>query len=364
MRYIEFKPIWFDSLGAKSACTLVKTPDISILIDPGVAVMQPGFPAPEEMKVKWARRAERLIKRASREAEVIVISHYHYDHFTDFDERIYRGKLILAKDPNEYINDSQRKRAEKFYDHLSSKFGGKRLEEFMKPRREKTYPDPMEDLPLARSRRYGDYEERKRELLKLGERWFRKRVEKWNKTRLIPEMKFKRCEVRFVDGRSFKFGGTEIRFTKPQFHGIEYARVGWVIATTITYKDEKLIHTSDLEGPVIEDQAQWIIDENPDILIVDGPSTYLIPYMLNLINLRRAVENMCRIIRETDAELIIYDHHLPREPRYRERVREVYETAEREGKRVLTAAEYMNRKPAVLLYTKTSTRKTSRKRRR
>ena len=45
-------------------------------------------------------------------------------------------------------------------------------------------------------------------------------------------------------------------------------------------------------------------------------------------------------------------------------MREVYEAAEKEGKRVLTAAEYMNRKPAVLLYTKTSTRKTSRKRKR
>ncbi|OYT67757.1 MAG: MBL fold metallo-hydrolase [Candidatus Wolframiiraptor sp. EX4484-121] len=348
MQHIEFKPIWFDSLGAKSACTLVKTPDISILIDPGVAVMQPSFPAPEEMKVRWARRAERLIRRASEEAEAIIISHYHYDHFTDFDEKIYRGKLILAKDPNEYINDSQRKRAEKFYDHLSTKFGRRRLEELMKPRKEKTYPDPMEDLPLARSRRYGDYEERKRELLRLGKRWFRKRVERWNKMPLIPEMKFKRCEVRFADGRSFRFGGTEVRFTKPQFHGIEYARVGWVISTIITCRGEKLIHTSDLEGPVIEDQAQRIIDENPDILIVDGPSTYLIPYMLNLINLRRAIENMCRIIEETDTKLIIYDHHLPREPRYPERVKKVYESAKRRRKKVLTAAEYMGKRPVVL----------------
>jgi len=361
MKYIEFKPIWFDSLGAKSACILVRTPDTSILIDPGVAVMQPSFPAPEKMKVEWARRARRMIKRASKEAEVIVISHYHYDHFTDFDERIYQGKLILAKDPNEYINDSQRRRAEEFYDHLSTKFGGKKLEELMKPRKEKTYPDPMENLPLAKSKRYGEYEKRKKELLKLGEKWFRKRVEKWNKMQLIPEMKFKRCEVRFADGKSFRFGGTEIRFTKPQFHGIEYARVGWVVSTMITYKDEKLIHTSDLEGPVIEDQAQWIIDENPDILIVDGPSTYLIPYMLNLINLRRAVENMCRIVNQVDAELIIYDHHLPREPRYRERVKEVYEVAEKKNKRVLTAAEYMNKKPAVLLYTKPEHAKTLKK---
>jgi len=351
MQYIQFRLVWFDSLGAKSACTtLVKTPDVTVLIDPGVAVMQPSFPAPDSKKMEWAKEAEKKILHASKEADIIVISHYHYDHFTDFDERLYMGKIILAKDPNEYINDSQRKRAERFYDHLSRAFGRKRLDELMKPRKRKSYPDPMDDLPLARSRKYGDYEKRKKELLKRGERWFMKRAERWNQMNLIPEMKFKRCEVKFADGRRFRFGRTEIRFTKPQFHGIEYARVGWVISTTVKYKDEKLIHTSDLEGPVIEDQAQWIIDENPDVLIVDGPSTYLIPYMLNLINLRRAIENMCRIISETNAELIIYDHHLPREPRYRERVKEVYESARQEGKDVLTAAEYLGRKPVVLTW--------------
>ena len=29
---ISFELIWFDSLGAKSSCTLVKTPDVSVLI--------------------------------------------------------------------------------------------------------------------------------------------------------------------------------------------------------------------------------------------------------------------------------------------------------------------------------------------
>jgi predicted metallo-beta-lactamase superfamily hydrolase len=33
------------------------------------------------------------------------------------------------------------------------------------------------------------------------------------------------------------------------------------------------IYTSHLQGPGIEDYAQWIIKENPDILILDGPPT-------------------------------------------------------------------------------------------
>jgi len=36
--------IWFDSMGAKSSCILVDTPDIKILVDPGAAAMQPSYP--------------------------------------------------------------------------------------------------------------------------------------------------------------------------------------------------------------------------------------------------------------------------------------------------------------------------------
>jgi len=349
MEKISFKLVWFDSLGAKSTCTLVKTPDVSILIDPGVAIMQPGFPASYDQKCRWADEAWSAIKNASIEAEVVVVSHYHYDHFTDFDETLYRGKVLLAKDPNEYINDSQRARAEAFYNNLSEAFGKVELNELLQDREQRDYPDPLDSLPLAKSKDYADYAQRKQELLKKGRKWFYERVKKWNETELIPELKFKDCEVKFADGKRFRHGKTTVEFTKPLFHGIEYARVGWVISTVITYEDEKFIHTSDLEGPVIEDQAEWIISEDPNVLILDGPSTYLIPFMLNLINLGRAVENTCRIIEETERlKLIIYDHHLPRDRKFKERVKQVYEKAKEKDKTVLTAAEYMGKTPVVL----------------
>lgn len=348
MEKIKFRLIWFDSLGAKCACTLVETSDISILIDPGVAVMQPSFPAPLTKKLYWAEEARSAIDRASKEVEAVVISHYHYDHFTDFDKGLYEGKLVLAKDANEYVNDSQRRRAERFYDHLSRAFGKVGLGRLLRRREEREYADPLDDLPLARSKDYGDYNKRKRELLRKGRKWFYKRAENWNRSKLIPELKFEDCEVRFVDGKEFRFGKTRVKFTRPLFHGIEYARVGWVVPTVVTYENEKLIHTSDLQGPTIEDQAEWIVRENPNVLILDGPSTYLIPFMLNLINLRRTIENMCKIIRETDSGLIIYDHHLPRERRFKERIEEVYRTAKEEDKVVVTAAEYLGKVPAVL----------------
>ena len=105
---MDFELVWFDSLGAKSSCTLVKA-GVNILIDPGVAIMHPGFPASKTKKILWYKKAKRKIKHAAKNANIVIISHYHYDHFTDFDKKIYENKIIFAKDPNKYINDSQRK---------------------------------------------------------------------------------------------------------------------------------------------------------------------------------------------------------------------------------------------------------------
>ena len=341
---MEFELVWFDSLGAKSSCTLVKC-DVNILIDPGVAVMHPGFPASRAKKILWYERAKRRISSAARRAEIVVISHYHYDHFTDFDRKIYQDKTVFAKNPNAYINSSQRKRAEKFFANFCRAFGSELKLEKPSP---KHFENPLEKLEIARSKRFEGYQRRREELLKKGEEWFWKRVEEWNSHPRIPEMRLGKTEIRFADRKEFRFGKTRIRFTEPLFHGIEFSRIGWVFSTVIEYKEEKLIHTSDLNGPVIEDYAEWIIRENPSVLILDGPMTYMLGYTLNLVNFRRCLENALRIVRETDARVIIYDHHLPREPKFRERTREVWELARKCGKTVLTAAEFLGKKPVVL----------------
>lgn len=347
MGKLTFEPIWFDSLGAKSSCTLVRTPDVRVLIDPGVAAMQPSFPASWAKKFYWEARGRRAIGKASRRADVIVISHYHYDHFTDFDRGLYEGKLLLTKNPNEYINDSQRGRAEHFFDNLCQTFGGVKLEDVLQKREQRAYGDPLDEIPRARDKDFGDYNRRRKELFKKGRVWFRNRVKNWNSTREIPELEFKDVEVRFPERSKFKFGHTKLYFAPPLFHGIEFSRVGWVFATVVEYKGEKLIHSSDLDGPIIEDYADWIIRENPNVLILDGPMTYMKGYLLTKTTLNRTIANAVQILEESDVRLMIYDHHLPREPKFKEFTREVWETAEREGKKILTVAEYLGKKPAV-----------------
>lgn len=340
---IQFEPIWFDSLGAKSACCLVKTPDVSVLIDPGAAVMQPGFPASDQQKWEWLIQAEEAILKASQQADIIVISHYHYDHFTDFDPRLYEGKTLFSKNPNKYINDSQRKRAENFYDNLYQHFGNIPLKEVLKKNKPQEYPDTMDKLPLALGKDFGDYNRRKAELLEKGRKWFQGRVKRWKGNSLIPVLKFDDVGVKFADGKEITFGGTKIKFSEPLFHGIEYSRVGWIFATVIEVEGEKFLHSSDVDGPVIEDYAGFIIRENPNILVLDGPMTYMFGYLVNRINLDRAVENAHVIVSQIGASLIIYDHHLPREAKFKERTQKVWD----ESPKVMTAAEYLGKTPKV-----------------
>jgi hypothetical protein len=348
MERIKFRPIWFDSMGAKSSCTLVGTPDIKIVIDPGVASMQPSFPASDEQKLNWYNQAYREIRKASKNVDVIVISHYHYDHFTDFEKEIYTGKTLLAKNPNSYINGSQSSRSERFYSHFCKEFGEIDLKDKLEEPHKTDYRDPMDELPLARRKDFGDYTRRKQELLEKGRIWFKRRADRWNSIQLIPELDFNHEKVRWIDGREFEFGKTTLRFTKPFFHGIEFSRVGWVCSMVVERNGEKFIHSSDLMGPAIEDYAQWIIEENPDVLIMDGPATYMVPYATNLINLKRCVDNMVSIVSSCHPELILYDHHLLRDKHFKERTRKIWEKAGERKTNFMTVAEFLGLKPAVL----------------
>ena len=99
---------------------------------------------------------------------------------------------------------------------------------------------------------------------------------------------------------------------------------------------------------MIEDYAEMIVRENPSYIILDGPMTYMLGYTLNMVNFRRVLENAKRIVEEADFKLMIWDHHLPREPRFRERTRSVWTAAERKGKPLMTASEFqLGKKPVV-----------------
>ncbi|MBO0888644.1 MBL fold metallo-hydrolase, partial [Candidatus Bathyarchaeota archaeon] len=144
MAGITVTPLAFESLGVRSMCTLVRTRDVTILLDAGVA-LGPRFrlmPHPKEFKAR--DEARKRINAAAKKAQVVTISHYHNDHHTpnyldpvwlgsspELSKQTYRGKIILAKDFRKKINTAQRRRgwmfkqaAEKWAEKFETADGG------------------------------------------------------------------------------------------------------------------------------------------------------------------------------------------------------------------------------------------------
>ncbi len=307
-------PIWFDSLGAKSMCVLVETPDIRLLIDPGAAVMQPRYPAPDELKLHYLALATEALREAARYATHIAITHYHYDHHRPDLPELTRGKTLWIKDPNRWINRSQWERSRYFLSVVAAERGAELAEV---PPEGGEYPDPLEGLPRAKAG--GAPEELRRKWRKR----FQGLVRLWKRGPWIAEEGF-RGEVVYADGRTFRVGDTVVRFTEPLFHGVEYAGPGWVLAIVVEHGGAKLLYSSDLQGPIIEDYAGWIADEAPDILILDGPATYLRGPLQSQATLKRAIGNCAEAVRGARARVTILDHHLTREPGFREACREAF----------------------------------------
>ncbi len=332
-------------MGAKSTCTKVETEDTSILIDPGAAAMQPSYPMSDEKKYDYRQKARKSIQEKGENSKHIIVSHYHYDHhflpsFEGFDaEKMLEGSSLWIKEPNRWINNSQWERSRKFVRSLYQIFEGKDFEDLKISPKQNQFADPVKELDHALSKNFGDYQDRREELLEKWSHRLESWSEKWSTETWIKEPDLS-IPVHFSDGKSFEEGDTEIKFSEPLFHGIEYSQTGWVIATIIEDENGKtFLHSSDLQGPTIEDQADWILDIDPDYLFLDGPATYLYGFMLNKTNLDRSVDNATRILQEGDLEWFVYDHHLTREGKFRERTEKFWKAAEESDAEVGTAAE-------------------------
>ncbi len=350
---LGIKLLWFDSLGAKCASVAVETSAGTVIIDPGAAEMQPSYPLPLIEKFELRRKAIKVIENHLKSAIAVIITHYHYDHHflpTDADiddEYVLLKKMLILKNPNKYINESQWDRARLFLSELLA-LAGETLDSFLIEPQEVDFDDPTEELNIALSKDFGSYSSRRKELLAKGKKWFTKLVsEVWSKKPWVKELSLRDgTKVVWGDGRTFEFGDTVIQIIGPWFHGIEYDRTGWVLPLVIKKRNHTIFYSSDLMGPSIEDYAEYIAKLRPDVVILDGPPTYLFPYMLNRINLKRAIDNAITII-NSRPKLLIYDHHLLREKRWRERTSEVFVEARKDDVPVLTAAEYLGRRPLI-----------------
>lgn len=145
------------------------------------------------------------------------------------------------------------------------------------------------------------------------------------------------CELIYSDDSSHNFGKTNISFSPAFFHGPEDVSLGYVVMTSIDDGLKKVLHASDVQGPITQSATEYIIEQKPDLLIMDGPPTIFKGWKISGKDIDNAAENLLKIIEETKCEVIL-DHHLLRDIRYKENFPKPYEL---KGSKVKTFAEYL-----------------------
>lgn len=273
---MKVKPLAFDSLGTRSMATYVETRDVKILIDPGVALGPRRYGLPPH-PLEFARLEEHWGKiwSCARTCDVLIVTHYHYDHHNPEHPELYEGKTVLLKHPTSKINRSQRRRAAYFLEKLG-------------------------DLPAS---------------------------------------------IDHSDSGEYVFGKTTVRFSDPVFHGTN-SRLGYVVEVSITDGEETFLFTSDVEGPSLDDQVSFITHEDPNIIFADGPMTYMLGFRYSRESLRKSLENLKMLLRETRVGELVLDHHLLRDLKWTDRLSPLFEEAKKT--RILTAAEYAGVEPELL----------------
>ncbi|MFW9799938.1 MAG: hypothetical protein ACFFD9_05850, partial [Candidatus Thorarchaeota archaeon] len=275
---IEAVPIAAETLGVRSLCTKVSTPDITILLDPSAALAMRGGLEPHPQEYRLLMKSLERILTEARTSDVLSVSHYHYDHvrpgFTDFRynlssreelQRIFEGKVVFAKDNREHVNASQRKR--------------------------------------------GFYFER--DVNGVAE------------------------EIQWSDGKAYSFGETKVRYSHPLPHGPVETNLGYIIATTIEHLDTRVLFAPDVQGPLVEDTLEYILSQEPEVAIVGGPPIYLNRFSDSQ---KKSALSSLKLL-ASRVPLLIVDHHLMRSNEWDTWLNPVMAEASKAGNDVKTMAE-------------------------
>ncbi len=288
---IKVTPLAAESFGVRSMCTLVETLDVKVLLDAGISLCPYRFSLPPHpIEFKMINRLRRRIAEAADRAEVVTISHYHFDHHTPSYEdwlvnwteagetarQIYQNKRVLMKNPREKINASQRQRASLF-----QKTGGK-------------YAKTLEH----------------------------------------------------ADGRDFAFGKTFMRFSEPVPHGPDGAITGWVIMVLVECEGERFVFAPDVQGPMSRKTLELIKAAKPQLVMIGGPPFYLSDFKVGEAQLMLGLKNLASLV-ET-VPVTILDHHALRDETWQNRIKTVHEKAVNMGNSIMTAAEFAGKENAFL----------------
>ncbi len=233
---------------------------------------------PHEEEYLSLTEARERILQASAKADVVIISHYHLDHYTpyyrdlqwiqsspEYARKLYQGKVLLVKD--------------------------------------------LEHLPPVQRKRGYFLQKQSREVCK---------------------------EIQVADGQRFKWGKTEIEFSEPLPHG--FSAQPLVLGVRVKSPRLRLAFIPDFQG-ASSDVVRLILRWKPDLLITGGPPLYLSGFRIGKEEISTAMENFLKLAARIPRMVI--DHHLFRSEEGLDFLNKISREAKKFGHRVESVAGFL-----------------------
>ncbi|MHA2276482.1 MAG: MBL fold metallo-hydrolase [Candidatus Kariarchaeaceae archaeon] len=279
-------PLAGESLGTRSMAVAVQGEETQVILDPGVDIAPNRFNLPPHQLERERRKEHReniLNIMKDKPVAGFWVSHYHHDHFPKINEAVKINEKMKLWEP--------------------------RLHEF--PKSDFFIKHPKEDLNKNQTRRARKFVAMLRKL----------------KQNFLP------AENLEIKTEEFTIKGSPLL---P--HG-EISLLGYVVGCSLTYKDTKLCFTGDIVGAPLKEHSNWIIHEQPDILIMDGPMKE---------QLKQFKENLPNIIDQTNIKHLIIEHHLLRSKDWEILIADEIDYSKSVGLKIYSYAELLGKKVELL----------------
>lgn len=270
-------PISFDSMGVRSMCTYLQMGNLKMLIDPGVALGPTRYGLGPTEAEFEALEYSRALIMEVAKEGEFVVV-THYHY-----------------DHHPFPDDSE------MYERC---FGGKVA--FAKDRKN--------NINLSGKQRGRIFEENASPLLK---------------------------KLEWADGEECEVRGVKLSFSPAVWHGDVGSRVGTVVMVCAEAGGESFLFGSDAQSLADPAALEWVLKKNPKFMILDGYPTIFVGWRMSQKAFEASKENLKRAIAETSVEQVILDHHLLRDVNYAQKMGDVFQLAERKGKRLTSAAGFL-----------------------
>lgn len=108
-------PLAAESMGSRSMAVFIETEKTRILIDPGAGISELRFGYKPHPLENWILKKHLdRIRLFMQKADMVIITHFHANHFISDSPELYRDKLLFVKNPTRKIGIDQRNRGFQF----------------------------------------------------------------------------------------------------------------------------------------------------------------------------------------------------------------------------------------------------------